>query len=81
MQPPSSGAPAGVLETVRAVVGGQLTARAATEEALARIAQTDPPLNAISAVLADRALAEADARDASTANPGPLHGVPLVITE
>jgi amidase len=81
MQPPSAGAPAGVLETVRAVVGGQLTARAATEEALARIAQTDPPLNAISAVLADRALAEADARDASTATPGPLHGVPLVIKE
>ena len=52
--------------------------------ALARIAAADPGLNAFSVVLADRARAEAAARDdllASGGTPGPLHGVPIAIKE
>ncbi len=76
--------PAGVAETARAVVAGETTARSETEAALARIADAERRLNAFSVVLADRALAEADRRDAALAageQPGPLHGVPLAIKE
>jgi amidase len=52
-----------------------------TDAAIERIAATDPGLNAISALLADRARAEADARDAQDDKTGPLHGVPVVIKE
>ena len=65
-------------------MAGETTARSETEAALARIADADRRLNAFSVVLADRALAEADRRDAALAageQPGPLHGVPLAIKE
>jgi amidase len=73
-----------VAETVRLTSSGDLTARVVVDEALARIAATDPGLNAMSRVLADEARAEATARDehlATGGTPGPLHGVPLVIKE
>ncbi|MFC4785403.1 amidase [Nocardioides sp. MAHUQ-72] len=73
-----------VTETVRRTTAGELTARGVVDEALARIAELDPPLNAFSVVLADRARAEADGRDAMLAEggtPGPLHGVPIAIKE
>jgi amidase len=63
---------------------GGLTARAATEEAIARIRAAEPRLNAVSRLLADEALAEAEARDDAQSageSPGPLHGVPVVIKE
>jgi amidase len=63
---------------------GELTARAVTEGALARIRAAEPRLNAISQLLADAALAEADTRDAARAAGEPLghlHGVPVVIKE
>lgn len=75
---------AGVAETVRRTTAGEVTAREAVDQALARIAALDPDLNAFSRVLADQARAEAAARDESLAAggaPGPLHGVPIAIKE
>ncbi|MEI5672302.1 MULTISPECIES: amidase [unclassified Nocardioides] len=73
-----------VAQTVAATTAGTLTARAAVDESLDRIARLDADLNAMSVVLAERARADADALDAArTAGEpaGPLHGVPLVIKE
>jgi amidase len=75
---------AGVAETARLVASGALSARAVVDAAVSRIAATDPGLNAVSSLLADRARAEADQRDrqqAEGASLGPLHGVPVVIKE
>ena len=75
---------AGVAETARLTTAGEVTARAAVDAALDRIAAADPALNAFSVVLADRARQEAAARDdllASGGTPGPLHGVPVAIKE
>ncbi|MFC7492956.1 MULTISPECIES: amidase [unclassified Nocardioides] len=77
-------AAAGVAETARLVREGEVSARGAVEAALARIDERDRDLNAFSRVLADEAIAEAEARDAtlaSGASPGPLHGVPIAIKE
>ena len=71
-------------ETVRRTTAGDLTAAAAVEESLARIAALDPGLNAFSRVVAEEARAEAAARDEHLAGggaPGPLHGVPIAIKE
>lgn len=71
-------------ETAAAVASGTTTARAVTEAALGRIRERDAALNAMTLVLAEAALAEADARDAARAvgdDLGPLHGVPVVIKE
>ena len=71
-------------ETARLTASGSVTARAVVEAALARIAVHDGPLNAMSTVLADAALAEADERDRARAAgepAGPLHGVPIVIKD
>ena len=71
-------------ETVRRTTAGDLTAAAAVEESLARIAALDPALNAFARVVADEARAEAAARDEHLAGggaPGPLHGVPIAIKE
>jgi len=75
---------AGVAETARLVAGGEVSARGVVEQALARIEQRDRGLNAISQLLVDAAIAEAQERDeALTADGpvGPLHGVPVVIKE
>jgi amidase len=72
---------AGVAETARLVASGNVTARQATDAALERIELLNPSLNAISQLLADRARAEADARDRQESEKGPLHGVPVVIKE
>ena len=82
--PDRPAAPSDVAQTVRSTTGGELTARRAVDEALARIAASDPGLNAFSVVLAEEARAEADARDAVAAAGGvrgPLHGVPIAIKE
>lgn len=58
------------------------SATAQVEEALARLQQHDPGLNAFSVVLADRARADAAALDAlPEAERGPLHGVPIAVKE
>ena len=74
----------GVADTVRLTTSGELTAAAAVEASLARIAELDAQLNAFSVVLADEARAEAAERDRSLAAgeaSGPLHGVPVAIKE
>lgn len=65
-----------------AVASGAVTARAVTAAALARVAERDPDLNAFTEVLADKALADAEAADARLARGEParsLEGVPFAV--
>jgi amidase len=60
----------------------ETTARAATESVLARIAEVNPQVNALTSVTPDKALEAADAADAAQARGdalGALHGVPVTI--
>lgn len=66
-------------EIAAATRSGEITAREATEAALARMDVVNPALNAVVESLADEARAEAAALDASDAPKGPLHGVPVTI--
>src|SRR6188472_3840684 len=69
-------------EIAQAVAGGKMTALAATEAALARIAKHDSVLNSFTDVTADRARAKARAVDAAIAagqKVGPLAGVPFAV--
>ena len=69
-------------EIAEAVAGGKLTALAATEAALARIAKHDAVLNSFTDVTADRARAKARAVDVAIAagqKVGPLAGVPFAV--
>jgi 1-carboxybiuret hydrolase len=69
-------------DIAKAVAGGQLSARDATEAALARIKQHDTILNSFPDVTADRARAKARAIDADIAagkKVGPLAGVPFAV--
>jgi aspartyl-tRNA(Asn)/glutamyl-tRNA(Gln) amidotransferase subunit A len=69
-------------ETAQAVASRKLSALAATEAALARIAKHDPILNSFTDVTADRARAKARAVDAAIAagqKVGPLAGVPFAV--
>jgi amidase len=75
---------AGVEGQARAVGAGELSALELTDAVLARIAKTDPLLNAFTVVRADEARAEARARDEARSRgeeTGPLHGVPVAIKE
>jgi len=68
-----------IAEEVR---GGRLRARATVEAALARIELGAGRLNCFTAVLTDRALADAERIDAEIAagsDPGPLAGVPFAV--
>ncbi|SHN20165.1 amidase family protein [Cryptosporangium aurantiacum] len=67
-----------------AVRAGTLTATAVVDAHLARIAQVNPDVNAVTVVLADRAraaAAELDTRIAAGEDPGPLAGVPISVKE
>lgn len=69
-------------EIAQAVAGGKLTALAATDAALGRIAKHDSVLNSFTDVTADRARAKARAVDAAVAagqQVGPLAGVPFAV--
>jgi aspartyl-tRNA(Asn)/glutamyl-tRNA(Gln) amidotransferase subunit A len=69
-------------EIAHAVSGRKMSALAAVDTALARIAAHDPVLNSFTDVVADRARARARAIDAEIAageNPGPLAGVPFAV--
>src|SRR3954447_159128 len=64
------------------VASRKMSALAAVDAALARIAKHDPVLNSFTAVVAERARARACAIDAAIAagkNPGPLAGVPFAV--
>lgn len=70
----------GVARQAELVRTGKTTSRALVEAALRRIGRTDPVLGAFRVVLAEQALAEADARDAAEPT-GPLHGVPVAVKD
>lgn len=66
------------------IASGALTSRRLTEIYLDRIARLNPHLCCYAKVTPDRALAEADAMDALTAqgrNLGPLHGIPYGVKD
>lgn len=72
----------GAVEIAAAVRRRDLSCREVTASALARIAQLNPRINALAEVLADEAMAQADAADRRTLRgeaTGPLHGVPVSI--
>jgi len=73
---------AGVSGQAEAVRSGALTSVDLTREALQRIGDLDPTVNAFSLVLFAEALAEAARRDATPAEArGLLHGVPIAIKQ
>ncbi|MBU0554944.1 MAG: AtzE family amidohydrolase [Alphaproteobacteria bacterium] len=66
------------------VRSGECSARAIAQTALARIADGDAAINAVTRTLPERALAEADRIDAQVAegiDPGPLAGVPYGVKD
>ena len=64
------------------IQSGEVSSREVVEAHLARIDQVNGTTNAIPAVLADAALADADAADAApAAGRGPLHGVPFTVKQ
>jgi aspartyl-tRNA(Asn)/glutamyl-tRNA(Gln) amidotransferase subunit A len=73
-----------VLATAAAVRAGRLRATDIAEQALSRIAECDPRINAVTRTLRTRAMAEAAAVDAKVAaghDPGPLAGVPYGVKD
>ncbi|GAA3535856.1 amidase [Nocardioides daeguensis] len=72
---------AGVAGQADAVREGRLSSRELVGAVLARIQRHDGRLNAFTVVAAERALAEAAARDAQRDGRGPLHGVPIAVKE
>jgi len=69
-------------QTAAEVRAGTLTARTATEQALARIAKADTRVGAYQIVRSERALAEADAVDARVDRfQLPLAGVPVAVKD
>ncbi|MGH3309480.1 MAG: amidase family protein, partial [Streptomyces sp.] len=73
----------GLAAQAAALAAGEVTARELTERALARIAETQPTLNAFRRVRADAARAEADDADWALARGErlPLLGVPVAVKD
>lgn len=72
----------GAVELAARIRTRQLSAREAVASVLARIAEVNPRINALPEVMAEEALAAADAADRALAAglaPGVLHGVPVTI--
>lgn len=72
----------GAVELAARIRAREISAREATASVLARIAEVNPRINALPDVMADEALAAADAADRALAAglaPGVLHGVPVTI--
>ncbi len=74
---------AGIARQAELVAGGEVSSRELVQTALDRIAQLDPALNAFRVVLAEEALAAADAADARRARgeSAPLLGVPVAVKD
>ncbi len=73
-----------VREQAQAIASGRVRSRALLEAALERVNRLDPMLNAVVVRRDDAARAEADAADARVASGaplGPLHGVPMTVKE
>ena len=73
---------AAAFEIAAAVGAGEMTAVAVIEAALERIGQRDGAINAVTAIVAQRALARARMLDAAYRGgtaPGPLAGVPFAV--
>ena len=70
------------VELAQAIRSRQASAREVMQSVLDRIAETNPRINALTAVFPEEALAAADAADAAVERGdalGPLHGVPVTI--
>ncbi|HEX6117752.1 MAG TPA: amidase [Solirubrobacterales bacterium] len=73
---------AGISRQAELIRAGEVSSRELTGALLDRIGRLDPELNAFRVVMAEEALAEADARDgAAEVGRGPLHGVPVAIKD
>jgi amidase len=72
---------AGLVRQAALVRAGELSSAELTAGLLERIQALDPGLGAFRTVLAERALAEAAARDGQTGDRGPLHGVPVAVKD
>ena len=70
----------GACELASLIASGEVSSREVVEAHLERIEEVNDHTNAITVVLADSALAAADAADRATKR-GPLHGVPFTIKE
>lgn len=73
-----------IAEAGAAIRAGELTSRALTEDALARIAAQDGVLNSFITVTPERALADADAADANFTkgvDKGPMQGIPYALKD
>lgn len=69
-------------DLAQAIRTRRITAREAVASCLDRLAEVNPRINAVVDLIADEALAAADAADAAVARReplGPLHGVPVTI--
>ncbi|MCT2594488.1 amidase [Streptomyces sp. N2-109] len=81
--PPPPEEPRTLVSQARALAAGEVTSRALTERALARIDAAQPALNAFRVVRHEAALAEADAADLRLAagERAPLLGVPVAVKD
>jgi len=72
------------LQLAEAIRSGQASSREVIEAHLQRIEDVNPSLNAVTVVLAERALEEANTADGAAVGGGelpPFHGVPFTIKE
>lgn len=72
------------VQVARRIAAGDLSSRAVVAACLARIAEVNPRLNAVVAVRAEAASAEAEQADRDVArgvSRGPLHGVPFTVKD
>ncbi|TMR21546.1 amidase [Nonomuraea turkmeniaca] len=68
-------------ELARLIRSREVSSREAVEAHLRRIDEVNPQVNAVSVVLAEEALADADAADRAGGATGPLTGVPMTVKE
>ena len=69
------------MNSVQRIRSREISAVAACEQSLERIAKLEPRLSAFNAVMAERALDRARALDAAGTVAGPLHGVPIALKD